>query len=207
METNCDKSELNTDDQEEVDARPHSSPDLSADARPSEVDAKPIIKPPGSRSTDPIAIPTDRDCSHYVLEAGVKKVIIFNHKKFNSRLQLGERRGTEVDVKSIQNTFKTLDWEIDLYNDLTVSQIRDVILKDLQLSDQTLSALAIFILSHGEDNGTVFASDYPFRVDHDILVQLAADKCPKLAGKPKLIFVQVMIIYINKARCPPFQSS
>ena len=50
--------------------------------------------------------------------------------------------------------------------------------------------MAIFILSHGEDNGTVFAADYPFRVDHDILVNLAADKCPGLAGKPKLVFVQ-----------------
>ena len=27
-------------------------------------------------------------------------------------------------------------------------------------------------------------------MDHDILVNLAADKCPGLAGKPKLVFVQ-----------------
>ena len=33
----------------------------------------------------------------------------------------------------------------------------------MQLSEQEVSALAIFILSHGEDNGTIFASDYPFR--------------------------------------------
>ena len=37
----------------------------------------------------------------------------------------------------------------------------------------------------------MFAADYPFRVDHDILVNLAADKCPGLAGCPKLVFVQV----------------
>ena len=69
--------------------------------------------------------------------------------------------------------------------------IRKVILEKVQLSETDISALAIFILSHGEDNGTIFASDYPFRVDHDILFPLAADKCPALAGKPKLIFVQV----------------
>merc|ERR1712098_754357 len=57
-------------------------------------------------------------------------------------------------------------------------------------SEENFAALAIFILSHGEDNGTIFASDYPFRVDHDILFQLAADKSPNLAGKPKLVFVQ-----------------
>ena len=69
--------------------------------------------------------------------------------------------------------------------------IRKVILEKVQLSETEISALAIFILSHGEDNGTIFAADYPFRVDHDILFPLAADKCPGLAGKPKLIFVQV----------------
>ena len=100
-----------------------------------------------------------------------------------------------MDVKAIQRTFKGLgDWKIDLHNDLTVAEIRKVMVDEVQLSDQNLSALAIFILSHGEDNGTIFASDYPFRVDHDILFPLAADKCPMLAGKPKLIFVQVRVI-------------
>ena len=63
---------------------------------------------------------------------------------------------------------------------------------DLQTSELTeqLSALAVFILSHGEDNGTIFAQDSMYRVDHDILFQLTADKCQYLAGKPKLIFVQ-----------------
>lgn len=62
----------------------------------------------------------------------------------------------------------------------------------LQTSSETsqISALAVFILSHGEDNGTVFANDSMYRVDQDILYPLAADKCPLLAGKPKLIFVQ-----------------
>ena len=62
----------------------------------------------------------------------------------------------------------------------------------LQTNSDTnsISALAVFILSHGEDNGTVFAQDSMYRVDHDILYPLAADKCPLLAGKPKLIFVQ-----------------
>jgi len=161
----------------------------SVDAKPSEVDAKPIIKAEPSGSEAAVEIQTEKDSRYYVME-GVKKVIIFNHKKFQQRLNLGDRKGTEVDVRSIQKTFKSLDWEIDLHNDLTVAQIRNVILKDVQLSERPISALAIFLLSHGEDNGTIFASDYPFRVDQDILVKLTADQCPGLAGKPKLIFVQ-----------------
>ena len=66
------------------------------------------------------------------------------------------------------------------------------IITSLQLSETTesLAAVAVFILSHGEDNGTVFAADAMYRVDNDILFMLTADKCPYLAGKPKLIFVQ-----------------
>ena len=166
------------------------TPDAKPSADPSEVDAKPIAWPSGSSPNDPISIPTGLNSKSYALE-GTKKVIIFNQKIFTPRLKLNPRKGTEIDVKSIQNTFKSLDWDIDLYNDCTVAQIREVILKQIQLSEENFAALAIFILSHGEDNGTIFASDYPFRVDHDILFQLAADKSPNLAGKPKLVFVQV----------------
>jgi len=165
------------------------TPDAKPSADPSEVDAKPIAWPSGSSPNDPISIPTGLNSKSYALE-GTKKVVIFNQKIFAPRLKLNPRKGTEIDVKSIQNTFKSLDWDIDLYNDCTVAQIREVILKQIQLSEENFAALAIFILSHGEDNGTIFASDYPFRVDHDILFQLAADKSPNLAGKPKLVFVQ-----------------
>eukprot|EP00092_Neocalanus_flemingeri_P019356 GFUD01020966.1.p1 GENE.GFUD01020966.1~~GFUD01020966.1.p1 ORF type:complete len:398 (+),score=94.29 GFUD01020966.1:59-1252(+) len=164
-------------------------PDAKPSADASEVDAKPIPWPSGSSPSDSISVPTSKDSKSYTLE-GTKKVVIFNQKIFAPRLKLSPRKGTDIDVKSIQNTFKSLDWDIDLYNDCTVSQIREVILKQIQLSEENIAALAIFILSHGEDNGTIFASDYPFRVDHDILFQLAADKSPNLAGKPKLVFVQ-----------------
>jgi len=165
------------------------APDARPSADPSEVDAKPLNWPPGSSASDPISVPTYKDDRHYALE-GKKKAFIFNQKTFAPRLKLNPRKGTEIDVKSIQSTFKSLDWDVYLYNDCTVAQIREVILKQIQLSEENFAALAIFILSHGEDNGTIFASDYPFRVDHDILFQLAADKTPNLAGKPKLVFVQ-----------------
>lgn len=133
---------------------------------------------------------THRDSLHYDI-TGLKKVIIFNHKRFHSRFDLTERRGTEHDVKSIKKTFTSLKWEVQVCNDYTCKEIRDV-MNNLQTSTETsqISALAVFILSHGEDNGTVFANDSMYRVDQDILYPLAADKCPLLAGKPKLIFVQ-----------------
>jgi len=164
-------------------------PDAKPSRDPSEVDAKPISWPRSRGAGESLTVPSNRDSLCYDL-SGTKRVIIFNQKTFSSRLKLNPRNGTEVDVRAIQNTFKSLNWEVELYNDSTVSQIRDIILKKVQLCEDDLAAISIFILSHGEDNGTVFAADYPFRVDHDILAQLTAEKCPGLAGRPKLIFVQ-----------------
>jgi len=164
-------------------------PDARPSADPSEVDAKPIGWSRESPPPPALSVPTSRNSVSYNL-SGLKRVLIFNQKNFASRLKLNARNGTEVDVRSIEGTFKSLDWEVTTYTDSTVAQIRDIILKEVQLSEQEVSALAIFILSHGEDNGTIFAADYPFRVDHDVLGQLTADKCPRLVGRPKLLFVQ-----------------
>lgn len=88
------------------------------------------------------------------------------------------------------------------YNIPTKLIYRDV-MNNLQTSKETsqICSLAVFILSHGEDNGTVFASDSMYRVDHDILYPLAADKCPLLAGKPKLIFVQACQGKVSDTDC------
>ena len=87
--------------------------------------------------------------------------------------------------------YKKYNYNTIVFNWIYIFVFRSII-SELQLSESTesLAAVAVFILSHGEDNGTVFAADAMYRVDNDILFMLTADKCPYLAGKPKLIFVQ-----------------
>ena len=80
------------------------TPDARPSADLSEVDAKPIVWPSGSSPSDPISVPTGKENKCYALE-GTKKVVIFNQKIFAPRLKLSPRKGTEIDVKSIQNTF------------------------------------------------------------------------------------------------------
>jgi len=173
--------------EDEADALPASSQPRRLPSQ-SEVDANPLSSNSAASSSRPVSIPTSRDSAMYVMR-GTKKLLVLNHKNFHPRLKLNVRRGTEIDVKAIETSFKPMGWDIEVLNDCTTSQIRDAILR-IQISEEDLCALAIFILSHGEDNGTVFAQDGLYRVDHDILYPLAADKCPLLAGKPKMIFVQ-----------------
>ena len=84
----------------------------SVDAKPSEVDAKPIVKAEPSGSEAAVEIQTEKDSRYYVME-GVKKVIIFNHKKFQQRLNLGDRKGTEVDVRCGTECLR-LEWIMGL---------------------------------------------------------------------------------------------
>ena len=53
-----------------------------------------------------------------------------------------------------------------------------------------LSCLFLFILTHGEESGTLHAHDVGYLLDRDIIGRLTAKECPKLAGKPKVIFLQ-----------------
>lgn len=50
--------------------------------------------------------------------------------------------------------------------------------------------LAMVVLSHGINSTFVYAKDNPYPVEV-LWSAFTADKCPSLAGKPKLFFVQV----------------
>ena len=48
----------------------------------------------------------------------------------------------------------------------------------------------MFILTHGEEKGTLHAYDKKFNLNKDIIEKLLPTNCKHLAGKPKLVFVQ-----------------
>lgn len=53
--------------------------------------------------------------------------------------------------------------------------------------------LAMVVLSHGINSTFVYAKDNPYPVEV-LWSAFTADKCPTLAGKPKLFFVQVIYL-------------
>lgn len=52
------------------------------------------------------------------------RAIIFNHKKYSSHLNLTERSGTETDKIILKQRFEKLKFEVDVYDDLTVADIK-----------------------------------------------------------------------------------
>lgn len=45
-------------------------------------------------------------------------------------------------------------------------------------------------MTHGQDHDVLHAKDRSYNLDKMICKKLTADKCPSLAGKPKLFFIQ-----------------
>ena len=132
---------------------------------------------------------TGKDDECYCLTEGKKMAIVFNHEEYLPTRDLSKRSGTESDAQVIASTFKKIGFELHTYDDLRVDDIRRVI-RDVQTSSEELACLAVFILTHGEENGILHAYDDPYRLDKEIINELLPDRCPTLAGKPKLIFIQ-----------------
>ncbi|XP_047488847.1 caspase-1-like isoform X3 [Penaeus chinensis] len=115
--------------------------------------------------------------------------VIFNHRHFDQHTGLGERNGTDRDREQAQELFKNLGFQVTVYNDLTVKEVKKK-LKGLavDVNHSECDALAVVFMSHGEKN-VLWGRDDTFKSDY-LFENFKADRCPTLAGKPKLFFIQ-----------------
>lgn len=114
--------------------------------------------------------------------------IIFNQVEFDPRTRQSKRVGSDVDADSLERTFKKLGFSVMPFKDLTIAKIGSVMKSTAKADHSNHDCLAVVVLSHGE-NGFVYGADGPIRLD-DLAKSVRPDKCPSLAGKPKLFFVQ-----------------
>ncbi len=168
--------------------------DVDVDAGPHNISGYKRHLPPGE--TDPFwndqdlpefeAI-TERESADYNLDDGIKLAIVFNHRTFLGN-RAPERKGTDFDAAAIDATFKSLGFEVKVYTDLKVNEIHSVLL-NIQIR-RNISCLALFILTHGEEGGLLYAHDSNYKLNTFVIRELLPGQCSSLAGKPKLIFVQ-----------------
>jgi hypothetical protein len=116
------------------------------------------------------------------------KALIINNHTFDARTGLGARNGTEIDGLALKHCFSAHGFDVDILVDGSGSDIRNK-LRALSLEDHSQhDCLVVCILSHGE-RGSLWARDTRYPVD-EVYNNFTGDKCPTLAGKPKLFFVQ-----------------
>jgi len=136
-----------------------------------------------------ITMPTHKDSEHYNMGHRRRgRAFIFNHMNFESKLQLKARNGTHCDRDNLKVVLRQLDFDVEVHNDLPCREI-ERILEQASMEDHSdADCILVTVLSHGE-LGILYASDHPYKPDN-LWGYFTADKCPTLAGKPKMFFIQ-----------------
>uniref|UniRef100_A0A3B4FSA4 Caspase-6 n=1 Tax=Pundamilia nyererei TaxID=303518 RepID=A0A3B4FSA4_9CICH len=114
--------------------------------------------------------------------------LIFNQKDFFWRLELPERRGTNVDCDNLEKRLKDLNFEVKCHNNLKLEAVLDEIVKAAEEDHSDADCFLLAFLSHGDDNH-VYCHDGKISIQ-EITSKFKGDKCPDLVGKPKIFIIQ-----------------
>jgi hypothetical protein len=152
--------------------------------------------------------PVDKNDFYYKMNHPKRGLaIIFNHEHF-SQPNLSVRNGTNVDAENLRETFELLGFDVTIHKDLIFSDLEYVVEKSeiihesgmkqianlhslftaAKLNHEDNDCIIIIVLSHGEDK-ILYAKDTSYKPEI-LWSAFTADKCPTLAGKPKLFFIQ-----------------
>ncbi|XP_055318469.1 caspase-like [Sitodiplosis mosellana] len=133
-------------------------------------------------------MPTDRYASEYNMRHNKRGMaIVFNHEHFDIPT-LKSRTGTNVDCENLRHTLETLQFDVVVHKDLRLTDIHQKIENLANADHSEHDCLLISILSHGE-LGYIYAKDTHYKLEN-IWSFFTAPRCPTLAGKPKLFFIQ-----------------
>ncbi|XP_075861918.1 caspase-8 isoform X2 [Microcebus murinus] len=122
--------------------------------------------------------------------------LIFNNHDFSKarksvdKLQrIRDRNGTHLDKDALSKTFNELHFEVVHFEDSTAKEIHEVLKVYQSMDHGNKDCFICCILSHG-DKGIVYGSDGEEASIYELTSYFTGLKCPSLAGKPKVFFIQ-----------------
>ncbi|KAG1954938.1 caspase-7 [Pimephales promelas] len=119
----------------------------------------------------------------------IGKCIIINNKNFDDKTGMNVRNGTDRDAGELFKCFRSLGFEVCIYNDQTCKNM-ERLLKEVSEEDHSdRSCFACILLSHGEE-GMIYGTDGAIPIK-SMTSLFKGDMCKSLVGKPKLFFIQV----------------
>uniref|UniRef100_A0A6G1S3S0 Caspase-1 n=1 Tax=Aceria tosichella TaxID=561515 RepID=A0A6G1S3S0_9ACAR len=137
----------------------------------------------------PVRLTTHINALDYNMEHRHRGVcLIFDIEKFHPSRKLPRRYGSKVDSTALFNLFRSMSFEVMMFQDLTAKEIRYQLEYYSKLDHSNNDAFACCILTHGE-HGQLWGTDHRFPVDM-MFNHFLGNECPTLAGKPKLFFIQ-----------------
>ena len=117
--------------------------------------------------------------------------ILINIEKFEGS-ELEERVGAKKDEENVERLFQGLGYEVkSVYNHTKKGIVNGLqgIVDEIKCSKTAQDSVVVFLMSHGEDD-FIYCSDGEKLAVDTVRELFSNDNCAKLAGKPKLIFIQ-----------------
>ncbi|XP_005070663.1 caspase-8 isoform X1 [Mesocricetus auratus] len=122
--------------------------------------------------------------------------LIFNNNDFSKARKnvpklhkMKDRKGTNYDEEALTETFKELHFEVIPYRDCTANEIHEVLRSYQSMDHKNKDCFICCILSHG-DKGIIYGTDGKEAPIYELTSYFTGLKCPSLAGKPKVFFIQ-----------------
>ncbi|XP_071806101.1 caspase-3-like [Asterias amurensis] len=111
---------------------------------------------------------------------------IINNKHFRT---MNTRKGTNIDGRNLKHVFTKLGFNVIEKEDQTGEQIQQFI-NDLSIHNhESFDGFILAVLSHGIE-GAIYGVDERVVKIENITGYFEGKRCPSLAGKPKLFFLQ-----------------
>ncbi|XP_057326791.1 caspase-1-like [Microplitis mediator] len=129
--------------------------------------------------------------THYEMDKTKRNyAIIFNHENYDKNF-LGpssRRDGTDLDCRNLTDALEGLSFDVHVCQDFTHSAIVEKLNEVAEMDHTQHNCLLIVVMTHG-DLGILDAYDTRYDAD-TIWCNFTPNRCPTLAGKPKLFFIQ-----------------
>lgn len=111
---------------------------------------------------------------------------IINNKSFSN---MNEREGTDADAAALQQLFTHFGFYTSRYNNLTGNQMRRLFKKVAAEDHTKYDCLVVAVLTHGT-KGKLYGTDGRLVPVEEVTEFFSGNKCPSLAGKPKVFLLQ-----------------
>jgi hypothetical protein len=103
---------------------------------------------------------------------------------------LEQQKGSNADLEMVKGAMEDFGYEVVLKENLKADDILPEVKKVREEKiTKNSSSFVCFILTYG-DKGKIYGSDCKFVYLDKITAEFKKDKCPCLAEKPKLFFIQ-----------------
>ena len=137
-------------------------------------------------SAEPSSIIPDNNVIYRMDRSPRGIAVIINNKKFLESSGQTQRDGTDVDRDALKKLFQKLQFKVEIYNNITKAEIREIAEKKALSDHSSYDAFIFTILTHGEE-GLVYGIDGTISI-RDITSRFKSTT--SLVGKPKIFFFQ-----------------